>query len=262
MLLGLAESQRDPADLRGGAEFIPLEGDAGGHSLRELRAVIAGVAGGVREQRHGVVRPGEFEISGGAGEHRLASLRIELVLRGTCGLLGGETPVHGFAELEGDPEGGAGGDRFLGDVAHLADDILQLAGVLAVGDAGRERREERPGGAIGRGAGLAEAGRRELDVDRLGARQSQDGDQVDRRRRRGGDGGLRPEKTRRGEQEGEEAEGAAHRVSVTAWPSVSVAVPTTRTSSSGLRPSRISRFVPSLKPALSTRRRALPASWT
>ena len=131
--------------------------------------------------------------------------------------------------------------------------------MLTVSDAGGERREERPGGAVGVRAGFADARLGEFDVERLGSGEPEDGDEVDGLGARGflgrqGGAGEHADE--------EEAEEAHHLASVTDWPSVSVAVPTTSTSSSDLSPSRISRFAPSLKPAFKTRRRALPASCT
>ena len=78
------------------------------------------------------MRAREFEIGRGGREHGHATLGFELMLGGAGGLLGGETAIDGFPELERDAQGGAGRERFLVHVQHLADDVLQLTGVLAV----------------------------------------------------------------------------------------------------------------------------------
>ena len=123
----LAEAQLKSADRSGGAEFVALEGHAGADALGELATVFLGGAHGVFEQGDGVMRTGEVEISRGGREHGLATLGLELMLGREGGLLGGETTVDGFTELERDAQGGAGRERFFVHVQDLTDDVLQLA---------------------------------------------------------------------------------------------------------------------------------------
>ena len=175
LLERLAQAQLEAADVAGGAEFVPLEGEPGGDALRELLAVAARRTDRVGEEAGGLGGAREVEVGDGRERHGLAALGFELVFGRPLGLPGREAAVDGLAQFQGEREGGARGHGLLGDVAHLADDVLQLAGVLAVADARRNRREQRPVGAVGIRPGLAEAGLRQLDFDRLGARQLEDG---------------------------------------------------------------------------------------